>query len=135
MHVLIVDDDKIVCRALRVSLERAEHTVEVVHDGYAALALLKHTRPSVVLLDIFMAQGPDGRDVLVNIRREARLADVPVAILTGGLSEDDHRMVYELGADAFLLKPVTPVRVIHRLEWLHERGRKRTEPIHGGPTE
>ena len=96
----------------------AEHNlanqVIVVKDGVEAMEYLRYEgkyklrkqgKPAVVLLDIKMPR-MDGIEVLKEIRRDPALKMLPVVILTSSREEPDLKKSYELGANAYVVKPV-----------------------------
>ena len=88
--------------------------IHVVHDGEQALDFL-HRRgthasrtgpqPAVILLDLKMPK-VDGREVLRHVRADPELRHIPVVILTSSREESDLLASYQLGANAFVVKPV-----------------------------
>ena len=88
--------------------------IHVTHDGEQALDFL-HRRgtyasrsgplPAVILLDLKMPK-VDGREVLRHIRTTPELRHIPVVILTSSREESDLLSSYQLGANAFVVKPV-----------------------------
>ena len=91
----------------------ANHVV-VVKDGVEALEYLRYEgkyklrnagNPAVILLDIKMPR-MDGIEVLQNIRSNAALKRIPVVILTSSREEKDLINTYELGVNAYVVKPV-----------------------------
>jgi CheY-like chemotaxis protein len=88
--------------------------IQVVHDGEQALDFL-HRRgahasrtgpqPAVILLDLKMPK-VDGREVLRHVRTDPELRHIPVVILTSSREESDLLASYQLGANAFVVKPV-----------------------------
>lgn len=88
--------------------------VIVVRDGVEALEYLRYEgkykerkpgNPAVVLLDIKMPR-MDGIEVLENIRNDAKLKMIPVVMLSSSCEEHDLYNSYELGANAYVVKPV-----------------------------
>jgi len=88
--------------------------VVVVRDGVETLEYLrcqgkyklrKEGNPAVVLLDIKMPR-MDGIEVLRNIRSDAALKNIPVVILTSSREERDLITTYDLGVNAYVVKPV-----------------------------
>jgi CheY-like chemotaxis protein len=88
--------------------------VEVAKDGVEVLEYLrcigKHSQrkkgnPAVILLDIKMPR-MDGIEVLEKIRSDSRLKMIPVVMLTSSREEPDLKKCYELGANAYVVKPV-----------------------------
>jgi CheY-like chemotaxis protein len=91
----------------------ANHVV-VVKDGVEAMEYLryegnykqrKHENPAVLLLDIKMPR-MDGIEVLKAIRSDDKLKTIPVVILTSSREEPDLKKCYELGVNAYVVKPV-----------------------------
>lgn len=88
--------------------------IHVAHDGEEALDFL-HRRgthagrtgpqPAVILLDLKMPK-VDGREVLRQVRADPQLRHLPVVVLTSSREESDLFASYELGANAFVVKPV-----------------------------
>ena len=88
--------------------------IEVVHDGEQALDYLFRRgayagrpgpQPSVILLDLKMPK-IDGREVLRQVRADPQLRHLPVVVLTSSREESDLLASYQLGANAFVVKPV-----------------------------
>jgi len=64
-------------------------------------------RPSIVLLDLRLAQGTDGREVLQEVKRDPVLRTIPVIVLTTLEDQLDIQACYALGANSYIRKPVT----------------------------
>jgi two-component system response regulator len=88
--------------------------VTVVKDGVEALEYLRYEgiyqhrkkgNPAVILLDIKMPR-MDGLDVLQHIRDDTALKMIPVVMLTSSREEPDLKRCYELGVNAYVVKPV-----------------------------
>jgi signal transduction histidine kinase/DNA-binding response OmpR family regulator len=103
-QVLIVDDNQDAAESLRLALNILGHTVEVAHDGPAALEKLRHFTPDVALLDIGLPV-MDGYELAQRIRAEQGLATRLLAI-TGYAQQRDRERSAEAGFDAHLVKPV-----------------------------
>jgi len=88
-HVLIVDDDPIVGKTFARMLSVSGYAVEVVDSVEAAIAAATRRLPDVILSDLRMPM-TDGVGLLTRVRRDPKLRDVPIAIVTGDhfLSED-----------------------------------------------
>jgi len=102
-RVLLVDDEKEFVQTLSERLRMRDMGSMVVYDGEQALSLLGEEEPEVVVLDLKMP-GIDGIEVLRRIKRKHR--NVEVIVLTGHGSEKDREVCMELGAFAYLQKPV-----------------------------
>ncbi|GAA5448070.1 response regulator rcp1 [Deinococcus depolymerans] len=108
--VLIVEDSDEDFETVRWALRRLERTdtLERCRDGDEATARLQDRArpwPRLVLLDLNLP-GTDGRDVLAFIRRDPYLRPLPVVVLSTSASEEDVNACYDLGVNAYLIKPV-----------------------------
>ena len=112
IRVLLVEDNPIDAKAtIRAAkkLKIANH-IELVTDGNAALDHLRRDPvdgppPDLVLLDLNLP-GKDGMDVLAEMKKDERLRWIPVVVLTTSADEADVFGSYDLGANAFITKPV-----------------------------
>jgi len=100
-HVLIVDDEAEIRRALRLALEAQGYTAVVVASGEEALVALERARPDVVLLDLLMP-GLGGLETCKRIRAGWR---VPIIVLSVMGQEQDKVAALDAGADDYLTKP------------------------------
>lgn len=112
----MIDDDPLGVELALAALEEsglADH-VAVVNDGVEALEYLEGTGlhsdrpeglPSVMLLDLKMPR-MDGLQVLERVRASRRLRTIPIVMLSSSREESDKRRSYELGANAYVAKPV-----------------------------
>ena len=102
--VLVVDDSITVRRVTQRLLQREGYRVALAADGLQALERLQQERPTVVLSDIEMPR-MDGFDLVRNIRSDARLAGLPVIMITSRIAEKHREHARELGVDHYLGKP------------------------------
>ncbi|MDM8515024.1 response regulator [Desulfobacterales bacterium HSG16] len=110
--VLLVDDDKKLTSLLKEYLEGNGFEVFIAGDGSEIIQKLENISPDMVILDIMMP-GPDGLDVLKEIRR---IFDLPVIMLTARRDETDRIVGLELGADDYLPKPFNPRELLARMK-------------------
>lgn len=108
--ILVVEDEWDIVKLVRAYLEKAGYAVVTVTDGQEALAVFRHERPNLVILDLNLP-GMDGLDVCRALRR---LSDVPVIMLTARLEETDRLIGLEVGADDYIVKPFSPREVVAR---------------------
>lgn len=101
--VLLVDDEREFVQTLSERLLLREMGSAVAYDGESALSLIKEDEPEVMILDLKMP-GIDGIEVLRRVKKTN--PDVEVIILTGHGSEGDREVCLNLGAFAYLQKPV-----------------------------
>lgn len=112
-RILLVDDDRALTDLLAEYLRREGFTVDVAHDGDAALTLLRHPsqRPDLLVLDVMMP-GRDGLETLRELRLQHRL---PVIMLSARGEPVDRVIGLELGADDYLSKPCLPRELLARV--------------------
>jgi DNA-binding NtrC family response regulator len=103
-HVMVVDDEAIVCDRLKEHLEKAGASVEAFTESTKALESLDSKRYDVVVTDLKMA-GPSGLDVLQNVRNRGLATQV--IIITGYGSFEAAREAEAVGAFDFLTKPLS----------------------------
>jgi CheY-like chemotaxis protein len=101
--ILLVDDEKEYVHTLSERLETRDIETSVVYDGEQALDFVEKDEPDVMVLDLMMP-GIDGIEVLRRIKRQR--PHIEVIILTGHGSEREETLAEELGAFAYLKKPV-----------------------------
>ena len=116
--ILLADDDLVDCLLAQEALaeSRLANALFIVHDGEALLDYL-HRRgayaapgaapwPGVILLDLNMPK-LGGREALERIKGDPELRRIPVVVLTTSRTEEDIYRSYDVGANAFISKPVT----------------------------
>lgn len=122
-RILVADDDPKLASLVRTYLERAGHSVAVVHDGRAALAECRRRRPDLTVLDVMMPL-LDGHDVCHVLRAES---DTPIIFLTARTTEDDLVTGLALGADDYVTKPFSPRELVARVDAVLRRTRPADE--------
>ncbi|HLC02241.1 MAG TPA: response regulator transcription factor [Anaerolineales bacterium] len=108
--ILVVEDELDIVKLVRAYLEKAGYAVVTATDGQEALAVFRHERPNLVILDLNLP-GMDGLDVCRALRRQS---DVPIIMLTARLEETDRLIGLEMGADDYIVKPFSPREVVAR---------------------
>ena len=108
---LIVDDHSDIRRLLSITLGK-EFKILEAEDGVSALASVRHHHPKVVLLDIMMPGELDGLQVLEAIKVDPATRDTLVAMITARGQVADHDDARSRGADAYFIKPFSPLQVV-----------------------
>ncbi len=112
--ILVVDDEQDIIQLIRYNLEREGFRVESASDGNEALSKANDVKPDVILLDI-MLPGKDGYEVIKSLNQNERTANIPVIFLTAKSAEFDEVLGLELGADDYIVKPISPRKLISRI--------------------
>ncbi len=113
-RVLIVDDTPANLSLLLDALTEAGHEILVAESGRSALALLEHTTPDLVLLDLVMP-GMDGVATCRRIKAIEACRDVPVLFMTAVEEPAQKLRAFEVGALDYITKPVYPPEVLARV--------------------
>jgi DNA-binding response OmpR family regulator len=116
-RVLLIDDDRKLCRLIRDYLEPLAYSVEAVHTGADGVERATSSTWHAIILDV-MLPGMDGFEVLKAIRR---LSDVPVLMLTARGEEADRIVGLEIGADDYLPKTFSTRELLARLRAVTRR--------------
>ena len=109
LRVLVVDDDPMVRDVLEAMLSFEGCEVLTASDGERSLELAGESAPDVILLDVMMP-GMDGLEVC---RRLKTSPEAPrIVMVSGKVTLEDQRRGLEAGADAYLTKPFSPLRLL-----------------------
>lgn len=115
--VLVVDDDPVIQRLLRVNFEMEGYEVLVAVDGVDGLERARAEHPDIVVLDIMMPR-MSGLDVAKSLKADPDTASIPVLLLSAKAQEADLVAGDESGADDYLTKPFDPLHLLQRVEKL-----------------
>jgi len=106
VEALVIDDNRSTADALLQMLALLEVPARVAYGSSAAMSMLSSFTPRFILLDITMP-GVDGIEVLGFLRREPRLAAVPVLVITLDDQPETRERALNHGANALIIKPAT----------------------------
>jgi two-component system, OmpR family, response regulator len=118
MHILIVEDDRAIGKALLRGLDEAGHACALARDGAKGLALARSQQFQAIVLDLMLPDMP-GLDVLRELRRQG--VQTPVLILTSLGSVEERVAGLNAGADDYLVKPFEFAELLARLEAICRR--------------
>jgi two-component system, chemotaxis family, response regulator Rcp1 len=115
IQILLVEDNEADVRLATEALKAAKvaNCIHVVHDGVQALEYLRRQgaygtapRPDLILLDLNMPR-KNGLQVLVEVKSDPDLHNIPVVMLTSSSAEEDVVKSYDLHANCYIIKPVS----------------------------
>jgi two-component system, OmpR family, phosphate regulon response regulator PhoB len=109
--VLIVDDEPSIVQLVRLTLESARLRIFEAPDGAVALARALAVHPDLVLLDVDLPD-VDGLEVCRRLRAEPELKHAKVVMLTAAAQQEEVARGYAAGADQYLTKPFSPLRLL-----------------------
>ncbi|MCR4694798.1 MAG: response regulator transcription factor [Pseudobutyrivibrio sp.] len=115
--VLVVDDEKLIVKGIRFSLEQDGMEVDCAYDGQEALDLATANAYDMILLDVMLPK-MDGFQVCQNIRE---FSNVPIVMLTAKGDDMDKILGLEYGADDYITKPFNILEVKARIKAIMRR--------------
>ena len=125
--IVVVDDEKLIVKGIRFSLEQEGMEVDCAYDGEEALAFAKNCEYDLVLLDVMLPK-MDGFEVCQQIRD---FSDMPIVMLTAKSEDMDKILGLEYGADDYITKPFNILEVKARIKAIMRRTAKRQETSTG----
>ena len=121
--VLVVDDEKLIVKGIRFSLEQDGMDVDCAYDGEEALKLIRENKYNIILLDVMLPK-LDGFQVCQQVRE---FSDVPIVMLTAKGEDMDKILGLEYGADDYITKPFNILEVKARIKAIMRRTERQTD--------
>lgn len=123
IKLLIVEDQSDIRNLIRATLEFEDYEIHEAEDGRSGLDKFVALRPNVALLDIMMPGELDGLQLCERIKKSPGGAGTCVILLSARGQKVDVELGLKAGADAYLVKPFSPLELIETVESkLRERG-------------
>ncbi len=119
--VLVVDDEKLIVKGIRFSLEQDGMEVDCAYDGEEALAMIREKEYDIILLDVMLPK-LTGFEVCQQVRE---FSSVPVVMLTAKGDDMDKILGLDYGADDYITKPFNILEVKARIKAIMRRTRKK----------
>ena len=120
-RALVVDDEKLIVKGIRFSLEQDGMEVDCAYDGEEAINMAKAREYDIVLLDVMLPKH-DGYEVCQAIRE---FSEMPIIMLTAKGSDMDKILGLEYGADDYVTKPFNILELKARIRAIMRRNAKR----------
>jgi len=124
-RILVVDDEKLIVKGLRFSLEQDDMKVDCAYDGEEALEYAKENEYDLILLDVMLPK-MDGFQVCQQIRE---FSEVPIIMLTAKGEDMDKILGLEYGADDYITKPFNILEVKARIKAIMRRTGKKEKVV------
>lgn len=125
MRILLIEDDALLADGLGRTLRHSGYLVDIADNGLIADSLLAEGEYDLAILDLGLP-GLDGSEVLQRLR--ARRQRTPVLILSARLAVEERVRMLDLGADDYVVKPVTLAELEARVRALIRRGHGEAGP-------
>jgi two-component system alkaline phosphatase synthesis response regulator PhoP len=117
--ILVVDDDRDIVDLVKYNLQKEGFTVITARNGSAALEQAA-MMPDLIILDVMMPE-LNGWEVVKKLKAAPRTASIPIVFLTAKGSEVDEVLGLELGADDYLVKPISIPKLLARVRTIFRK--------------
>lgn len=125
IRILLVDDEPLIIKGLRFSLQQDGYEIDDAADGEQAIEKVLHNSYDLILLDVMLPK-LSGIEVCQRIRE---MSDVPIIMLTAKGEDMDKILGLEYGADDYMTKPFNILEVKARIKTILRRASGRKEPV------
>ncbi|MDQ7823170.1 MAG: response regulator [Candidatus Eremiobacteraeota bacterium] len=119
--ILLVDDEHIIRKLARSTIESQGYRILEASDGQEALEIAREEKPNLVLLDITMPK-MSGFEVCKILKEDTATKDTIIIMVTGDLSEEHKIKGIDSGADDFFVKPFSPIELLNKIRERLEDG-------------
>jgi CheY-like chemotaxis protein len=116
-RILIIDDEEIIRKFLKINLLKWGYEVKEAMDGLQALEQLGNDNYDLLICDILMPN-KNGWEVLKEVRLNPKTKDIPVIVLTAKNEDSDMFKGYESGANYYITKPFTKDQLLFGLKMM-----------------
>jgi DNA-binding response OmpR family regulator len=113
--VLIVDDEEVIRKFLRIHLAKLGYEVKEAADGEQAIEQLGKDDFDLLICDILMPK-KDGWEVIKEVKSNPKTKNLPVIVLTAKNEDSDMFKGYDLGANYYMTKPFTKAQLLYGLK-------------------
>jgi DNA-binding response OmpR family regulator len=117
--ILVVDDEEVIRKFLRIHLAKLGYEVMEAADGEQAIMQLGKDDFDLLICDILMPK-KDGWEVIKEAKSNPKTKDIPVIILTAKNEDSDMFKGYDLGASYYMTKPFTRGQLLYGLKLMLE---------------
>lgn len=119
-RILIVDDEEVIRKFLKIHLDKLGHEVTEAEDGEKAIEKIGgRDKFDLIICDVMMPN-KNGWEVLKEVKSNPRLSEIPIILLTAKNDDVDMFKGYELGANYYMTKPFTKDQLIYGLKLMFE---------------
>jgi len=116
-RILIVDDEEGVVKLVKMYLEHHPYEVITANDGQEGLEKARTEKPDLIVLDLMLPK-INGYKVCGLLKKDARYVKIPVILFTAKTQDKDVKLGEEVGADAYITKPLKLEVLLSKIEEL-----------------
>ena len=113
--VLLVDDDILIDKMITTFFMSRGISTEIARSGIEGLEVLKKTRPDAIILDLMMPE-MDGFEFCEQVKKNEKLKDIPIIVISAFCTEDNIKRILALGACDFFKKPFRIKKLIEKVK-------------------
>ena len=124
--ILVVDDEPDMVYTVEMQLEANHYKVLKAFDGDEGLNMARKENPDVIILDLMLPK-LDGYKICRMLKFDDNYKQIPIIMFTARGQEEDRKLGFEVGADAYLVKPFEPPALLAIL-CLHESRHRESRP-------
>jgi CheY-like chemotaxis protein len=121
--ILIVDDEEVIRKFLRIHLTKLGYEVKEAADGEQAIEQLGGGDFDLLICDILMPK-KNGWEVIKEVKADPKTKDIPVIVLTAKNEDTDMFKGYDIGVNYYMTKPFTKAQLLYGLKLMFEETQK-----------
>jgi DNA-binding response OmpR family regulator len=118
-RILIVDDEEVIRKFLKIHLGKLGYEVKEAADGEQAMEQLSKDDFDLLICDILMPK-KDGWEVIKEVKSNPKTKNMPVILLTAKNEDSDMFKGYDLGANYYMTKPFTKTQLLYGLKLMFD---------------
>lgn len=118
-RILIVDDEEVIRKFLKIHLDKEGHEVTEAEDGEKAIERIRKGKFDLIICDVMMPK-KNGWEVVKEVKSNPSMNGIPVILLTAKNEDTDMFKGYELGANYYMTKPFTKAQLLYGLKLMFE---------------
>ena len=112
-RILVVDDNTDILQIVKIILENYGFEVMVIQKGEETFSKTDTYNPQLILMDVFLSSGMDGREICKTLKANSQTKDIPVILFSAQIKMDDG--FHNWGADDFISKPFEVKELISKI--------------------
>lgn len=116
--ILIIEDQADIRKLVKMTVGDNGCEVHEASDAESGYAMVNAIKPDIILLDIMMPGEINGLQLCVTLKSDERFKDIPIILVTARGQLTDKAAGFDAGADAYIAKPFSPIKLIETVESL-----------------
>ena len=126
--IYVIEDDENIRELIKAALESYGYQIEAFEAAEPALESIVRDQPSLAIFDI-MLPGMDGLSAIEEIRKDPKIGNLPIIVLTAKDKEFDKVIGLDTGADDYLVKPFGMMEMVARIKAVMRRTAPKTDQV------